>query len=108
MHSCFTFAGDEDFLKNDIRVKSDLDAHGALGDAGWYGIRSILWAVDYELPKTVTALPGDCFKRSRGYSVLRCFSAMGRWESGNFPLLFSGSFDNGYYCHWNSRDFACQ
>ncbi|PPS06746.1 hypothetical protein GOBAR_AA13896 [Gossypium barbadense] len=55
VNSCFTFFADPDFLKNDIRVKPDLDALGALGDAGWYGIRSILWAADYELPKTVTA-----------------------------------------------------
>ncbi|KAK9046982.1 hypothetical protein V6N11_052851 [Hibiscus sabdariffa] len=56
VNSCFTFFADPDFLKNDIRVKPDLDALGALGDAGWYGIRSILWAADYELPKTVTAI----------------------------------------------------
>ncbi|KAH8509142.1 hypothetical protein Peur_050975 [Populus x canadensis] len=79
MHSCFTFAGDEDFLKNDIRVKSDLDALGALGDAGWYGIRSILWAVDYELPKTVTALPGPVLNEAG--VILSCGAAL-HWEDG--------------------------
>lgn len=36
-------------------MKPDLDSLGALGDSGWYCIRSILWATDYQLPKTVTA-----------------------------------------------------
>ncbi|GKB14751.1 hypothetical protein Tco_0848674 [Tanacetum coccineum] len=35
MNAVFTFAADPDFLENDIRVKPDLDALGALGDAGW-------------------------------------------------------------------------
>ncbi|TVU14298.1 hypothetical protein EJB05_37759 [Eragrostis curvula] len=56
INSVFSFRGNEDFLQNDIRVKPDLDALGALGDVGWYCIRAILWAVDYELPKTVIAL----------------------------------------------------
>ncbi|KAF3652463.1 putative 17.9 kDa class I heat shock protein-like [Capsicum annuum] len=56
VHSTFAYLGDTEFLKNDIRVKADLDALGALGDAGWYSIRAILWITDYELPKTVTAL----------------------------------------------------
>ncbi|KAF2291042.1 hypothetical protein GH714_019292 [Hevea brasiliensis] len=34
------------------------DGLGALGDTGWYSIRAILWATDYELPKTVIALRG--------------------------------------------------
>ncbi|BBH09027.1 Oxidoreductase family protein, partial [Prunus dulcis] len=34
IHTVFTFASDPDFLKNDIRVNPDLDAHGALGIQG--------------------------------------------------------------------------
>ncbi|GMP80085.1 hypothetical protein CsSME_00035323 [Camellia sinensis var. sinensis] len=44
IHSIFTFDAGPDFLNNNIRVKPDL---GALGDAGWYCIRAILWVVDY-------------------------------------------------------------
>ncbi|GMH31611.1 hypothetical protein Nepgr_033455 [Nepenthes gracilis] len=58
IQTCFTFAADAKFLQNDIRVKPDLDGLGALGDAGWYCIRATLWAADYQLPKTVTALHG--------------------------------------------------
>ncbi|KAK9270664.1 hypothetical protein L1049_026246 [Liquidambar formosana] len=79
MHTCFTFGADPDFLKNDIRVKPDLDALGALGDAGWYCIRSILWAADYELPKTVTALREPVLNEVG--VILSCGSSL-HWEDG--------------------------
>ncbi|GJQ91185.1 hypothetical protein Tco_0002324 [Tanacetum coccineum] len=55
VHSNISYIGENDFLKNDIRINPNLDSLGALGDTGWYSIRAILWANDYELPKTVTA-----------------------------------------------------
>ncbi|XP_058188865.1 uncharacterized oxidoreductase At4g09670-like [Rhododendron vialii] len=55
IHSTFTFAGGPDFLTNNIRVSPHLDALGALGDVGWYCIRSILWAASYHLPQTAVA-----------------------------------------------------
>ncbi|KAJ4953965.1 hypothetical protein NE237_030797 [Protea cynaroides] len=79
IHSIFYSAGDEDFLKNDIRVKADLDSLGALGDLGWYCIRSILWAADYELPKIVTALPGTVINEAG--VILACGSSL-QWEDG--------------------------
>ncbi|CAA7401072.1 unnamed protein product [Spirodela intermedia] len=56
VNSIFTFVAGPSFLENDIRVKPELDGLGALGDVGWYCIRGILWAVDYELPESVVAL----------------------------------------------------
>ncbi|KAL5560068.1 hypothetical protein UlMin_036279 [Ulmus minor] len=79
IQACFSFAADEDFLKNDIRVKPDLDALGALGDAGWYCVRSILWAADYELPKTAIALRGAVFNEAG--VILACGASL-RWEDG--------------------------
>ena len=35
----FTFRGDEDFFKNDIRVKREGDCLGCIGDLGWYCVR---------------------------------------------------------------------
>ncbi|KAL6509817.1 hypothetical protein OROGR_022305 [Orobanche gracilis] len=64
VHSIFSYNSGTDFLYNDIRVKPDLDALGALGDAGWYCIRAILWASDYQLPKTVTALRDAEFNKA--------------------------------------------
>lgn len=79
IHTCFTFAADPDFLKNDIRVKPDLDAHGALGDAGWYCIRAILWANNYELPKTVVALRNPILNEAG--VILSCGASL-HWEDG--------------------------
>ncbi|KAL4651661.1 hypothetical protein ACB092_01G177000 [Castanea dentata] len=79
IQSIFTFAADPDFLKNDIRVKPDLDAHGALGDAGWYCIRSILWVADYELPKTVIALHGAILNDAG--VILSCGASL-HWDDG--------------------------
>ncbi|MQM03502.1 hypothetical protein Taro_036283 [Colocasia esculenta] len=77
---------DEDL--NDIRVKPDLDALGALGDVGWYCIRSILWAANYELPKTVIALPGPVSNKAG--VLLSCGSSL-VWEDGKIAT-FHGSF----------------
>ncbi|KAL8523594.1 hypothetical protein ACS0TY_013540 [Phlomoides rotata] len=64
VHSIFSYNNGDDFLKNDIRVKPDLDALGALGDTGWYCIRAILWAVNYQLPKSVTAVKNAEFNEA--------------------------------------------
>ncbi len=37
--STFTFSGDEDFFNNNIRVSSNGDPLGCIGDLGWYNIR---------------------------------------------------------------------
>nr|XP_043636877.1 uncharacterized oxidoreductase At4g09670-like [Erigeron canadensis] len=79
MNAVFTFAADPDFLENDIRVKPDLDALGALGDAGWYCIRAILWAADFQLPKYVTALPGTVFNKAG--VIIACGASL-HWEDG--------------------------
>ena len=79
VHSTFSFAADSDFLNNDIRVKPDLDSLGALGDAGWYCTRSILWAADYELPKTVVAHPKPVTNDAG--VILSCGSSL-IWEDG--------------------------
>lgn len=79
VHSHFTFAAEPEFLENDIRVKPDLDALGALGDAGWYCIRSILWAADFVLPKSVLALHGTVFNSSG--VIIACGASL-QWEDG--------------------------
>lgn len=88
MHTSFTFSASPSFLKNDVRVKPDLDALGALGDAGWYCIGSILWAADYKLPRTVTALPGTVFN---GAGVIMSCGATLCFEDG-FVSTFQCSF----------------
>ncbi|KAB1220768.1 hypothetical protein CJ030_MR3G015521 [Morella rubra] len=91
MHSCFTFCADADFLKNDIRVKPDLDVHGALGDAGWYCIRSILWATDYKLPKAVMALQGTVLNEAG--VILSCGASL-YWEDGKVATFHCSFLSN--------------
>ncbi|CAL1382473.1 unnamed protein product [Linum trigynum] len=79
VHSCLTFAADESFHKENIRVKPDLDSLGALGDVGWYCTYSILWAADYEMPKTVIATPGAVI--SDAGVILACGASL-HWGDG--------------------------
>uniref|UniRef100_A0A0D9XJG7 Gfo/Idh/MocA-like oxidoreductase N-terminal domain-containing protein n=1 Tax=Leersia perrieri TaxID=77586 RepID=A0A0D9XJG7_9ORYZ len=88
INSLFSFRADEEFLHNDIRVKPDLDALGALGDVGWYCIRAILWAVDYELPKTVFALCNPV--RNQAGVLLGCGATL-YWADGKIAT-FNCSF----------------
>lgn len=84
VNSIFSFGGNPDFLQNDIRVRPDLDALGALGDTGWYCIRAILWAANYELPKTAIALRGPV-KNEAGV-ILSCGSSL-LWEDGKVAVF---------------------
>lgn len=90
MSSSFTFPAGKSFLDNDIRVKPDLDALGALGDAGWYCIRAILWAADFELPKTVVASPDTVFN---GAGVILSCSASLQWQDGKAATFHCSFLD---------------
>ena len=50
----FSFAGDEAFRMENIRTDPALEPHGCLGDLGWYCIRFILWANQFETPTQVS------------------------------------------------------
>lgn len=53
--SQFSFLAPEDFLAGgNIRVNSDLEPLGSLGDLGWYTIRFTQWAMNWEMPKAVS------------------------------------------------------
>ncbi|XP_077213894.1 putative oxidoreductase At4g09670 [Tasmannia lanceolata] len=91
MHSTFTFAAGREFLENDIRVKPDLDSLGALGDVGWYCIRSILWAADYELPKTVTAIRDPVLNKS---GVILSAGSSLLWEDGKLATFHCSFLSN--------------
>ncbi|PHT50588.1 hypothetical protein CQW23_10335 [Capsicum baccatum] len=91
VHSTYTFLGNSEFLKNDIRVKADLDGLGALGDAGWYTIRAILWATDYELPKTVTALRGPEWNEAG--VILSCGASL-NWKDGKVASFYCSFLTN--------------
>ncbi|XP_047058872.1 uncharacterized oxidoreductase At4g09670-like [Lolium rigidum] len=91
INSIVSFRANEEFLKNDIRVKPDLDGLGALGDIGWYCIRAILWAVGYELPKNVIALRHPV-KNEAGV-VLACGASL-YWADGKVATFHCSFLTN--------------
>ncbi|XP_027923421.1 uncharacterized oxidoreductase At4g09670-like [Vigna unguiculata] len=91
IHSNFTFRANADFLENDIRVKPDLDALGALGDAGWYCLRAILWAANYELPKTVIASRNP--EHNQVGVILACGATL-YWEDGKAATFYCSFLSN--------------
>ncbi|KAG9153107.1 hypothetical protein Leryth_012368 [Lithospermum erythrorhizon] len=91
VHSVFSYLGGDDFLKNDIRVQPDLDALGALGDVGWYCIRAILWANDYEMPKAVTAWREPEYNEAG--VILSCGASL-RFEDGKQASFYCSFLSN--------------
>ena len=88
--SVFSFATAENFFDANIRVNSELEPTGCLGDLGWYCIRFSLWAMNWQLPREVTG---------------RILSQRGNLKSpAPAPTDFSGEliFDDqtsaGFYC----------
>lgn len=53
--SQFSFLAPESFFTENIRMKSELEPLGSLGDLGWYCLRMSLWTMAYEMPITVRA-----------------------------------------------------
>jgi predicted dehydrogenase len=81
--SVFSFPAGEDFFDANIRVHSELEPAGCLGDLGWYCIRFSLWAMNWQLPREVSG---------------RILTARGnRLSPGAPPVDFSGEliFDQG-------------
>jgi hypothetical protein len=56
MQTCH--AGSEEFFRSNVRVKASCDALGCC-DVGWYCVRAILWAFNYEVPTAVFAHGGE-------------------------------------------------
>jgi predicted dehydrogenase len=55
VHTQFSFCGNEEFFRDNIRLRAELEPQGCLGDLGWYCIRFTLWAAQWKLPRRVTA-----------------------------------------------------
>jgi predicted dehydrogenase len=83
--SQFSFPGSEAFFRGNIRVNDALEPAGCLGDLGWYDIRFTLWALDWRLPREVSART----LAQTDSSVPTDFSA---------ELFFDGGISAGLYC----------
>ncbi len=86
----FSFCSDASFRTSNIRVNSEAEPHGCLGDLGWYCIRMILWTLGWQMPRQVTG------------RVLSTLQGQGspRTVPGEFSaeLLFADGVSAGFYC----------
>lgn len=76
-----------DDTSRNIRLHPDLEPLGALGDLGWYCIRSVLFACDYKLPIKVYATA-----KFNSSNVPVNVTAI-LWFSGNVMATFDCQFD---------------
>jgi len=94
--SHFSFKAAQDFWQQNIRVSSELEPLGCLGDLGWYNIRFMLWLMNERLPETVTG---------------RMLAEHARQDSGTpVPVEFSGEFlyrdgpSASFYCSFRAEN----
>jgi predicted dehydrogenase len=94
--SAFSFCGNDEFSRGNIRLDGRLEPAGCLGDLGWYCIRFSLWTMKWQLPHTVT---GRILSESKPTG--------GRVPA---PTVFSGElfFDDNvsaeFYCSFIAAD----
>ncbi|HVY93770.1 MAG TPA: Gfo/Idh/MocA family oxidoreductase [Bryobacteraceae bacterium] len=55
IQSAFTFNAPPEFYEGNIRTQTALEPHGCMGDVGWYCIRLSLWAMNWQMPRQVSA-----------------------------------------------------
>ena len=93
--SQFSFMAPDVFLAENIRVSSDLEPLGCLGDLGWYNIRFSLWAMKEQLPERVAGRLLTQYGRSDSRSPVPMeFSG---------ELFFSGGVSASFYCSFRTE-----
>lgn len=86
----FSFLGDAQFSQKNIRVDSQLEPFGCLGDLGWYCIRFLLWANRWQTPTMVSS---RCITSVRGENSQAAVPAEFSAE-----LQFPNGSTGGFYC----------
>ncbi|MGB6223289.1 Gfo/Idh/MocA family protein [Haloferula sp.] len=90
IQSAFSFFGGKEFQQENIRVQSELEPLGCLGDLGWYCIRYALWVMKWQLPVRVV-----------GRILSEAASVSGQPGSPlefSGELFFEGGVSSGFYC----------
>ncbi len=75
-------------MTQNIRVSSDLEPLGCLGDLGWYNIRFALWVMREQLPERVTGHLLAEHGASTGRPGVPWSSPVSCSSRGQPPLLF--------------------
>lgn len=86
----FSFCAPDEFLEGNIRVSSQLEPMGCLGDLGWYNVRFTLWVMNYAMPKAVSGRLLSSI-RSPG-------SAEPTPTEFSGELFFDGGVSASFYC----------
>lgn len=91
----FSFMAPEEFLSGNIRMHSELEPLGSLGDLGWYCIRMILWTMNYASPVSVRArMIRESGRPDSPDSVPITLSA---------ELVFAGGVTASLYCSFETE-----
>jgi len=86
----FSFRAPEEFLRENIRVSSELEPMGCLGDLGWYDVRFALWVMGWELPERVSGrLLAEAKRPDSPGTVPTEFSG---------ELFFEGGVSASFFC----------
>jgi predicted dehydrogenase len=86
----FSFRMDENVYDSNVRINSDLEPAGCVGDLGWYNIRFALWAMNWKLPREVRGHTLAARRAKKGLAAVPIdFSA---------ELVFNDDTSAGFYC----------
>lgn len=88
----FSFNGPDEFQAGNIRTASNLEPQGCLGDLGWYQIRFALWAMNYEMPKSVIGRMLTDLKREGSPSPVPMEFSMDLFFDNGVSANFYSSF----------------
>lgn len=88
--TAFSFCAPQEFFTNNIRASGELEPFGCLGDLGWYCIRFALWAMNWQMPRSVSGrIISECHRTDSQRAVPTEFAG---------ELLFDGAASSGFYC----------
>ncbi|KAI8803005.1 hypothetical protein BJ742DRAFT_830853 [Cladochytrium replicatum] len=88
----FTFSS-PDMGADNIRVQPDVEPLAALGDIGWYTVRTSLIAYDFELPEKAVAVTTATHPVTGAVTQLSGTLIYSQGRSATFDISFNSAFD---------------
>jgi predicted dehydrogenase len=86
----FSFRMDENVYGKNIRLNSEMEPLGCVGDLGWYNIRFALWAMNWKMPREIRGHILDERRANKDLAPVPVdFSA---------ELVFDDDTSAGFYC----------
>lgn len=92
----FSFLGDAEFQRTNIRAHGKMEPLGCLGDLGWYCLRFTLWAMKYATPVQVTGrIHAETQATADSPAVPLAFSG---------SLVFAGGVSASFHCSFDAAN----